>query len=204
VTLTVALALAAPARGQQGPEALPDVQQLREQLNRRESERGGMSADAQQLSGQLNQREKARRDIEAERPFGWEENFRPFDLKFDASADRKNGIVELRYEARELPCFVVLEREGGDGAKRVQAPMVVPGSQWVRLERGTWNVRLFAGFATGPVVEFPASPVEVAAGKVYQLTFGTEEEIAARDKVRDAARERNEKRAERSVTVSPR
>lgn len=236
LALAATLALAAPALGQQAADDLPDLDQLRLELNRREAERAARSEsirpaapaaasgdagapaatlwdsgasdteapaagmpDERQLRHQLNRMETERRGIEANRPFGWEENFRPFELKFDASKDRENGVVELRYEAREVPCFVMLEREGGAKATAVQAPMVIPGSQWVRVAEGTWNVRLFAGYATGPVVEFASSPVEIEAGKVYQLMFGTEEELAARDMLRDAVRARNEQRAERSV-----
>lgn len=144
------------------------------------------AADVGALNRSLDDLARERLEAEQARPFGWEINGRAFDLGRGSSRDRSTSIVELFYDARELPCFVSFRPL--EGGRPVEAPMGVVGSQWIRLEPGEYEVRLHAGFATGPVVEHAPAVLELRAGRVYRLTYGEREEDATRKIAREAQR----------------
>jgi hypothetical protein len=159
--------------------------------------------DAATLRRRLDVMEQQRREAEASRPFRWEENHRPFELARGGGLPRDAAIVELLYEAAEIPCFVAFHRAGDAEAASIHAPMALRGSQWIVLRPGTWEVRLVAGYATGPVLAYPPAAVEVKGGKVYRLSFGEEQERGVRNRAREEALEPARRRTGPSVTVSP-
>lgn len=161
------------------------------------------AANIRQLEKQLDSLEQERRDNELSRPFGWEQNDRPFvELGREVKVDDESSIVELRYDARQVPCFVTLrDVDDGDVPER-RAPMVIRGSQWMRLRPGNWEIRIYSGYATGPIVEFDPATVQVQRGKVYRLTFGTDQEEKAKDLMREKVAAEREVQKPGSVTVT--
>jgi hypothetical protein len=183
VLLAVGALLPGEARAQsEGAEPLPDAATLRKRLDTMEQQR---------------------REAEANRPFLWEVNERPLDLGRKTEINRQSALVELRYEAAEIPCFVAFQRADKPDSRPVQAPMGLRGSQWLRLDPGKWNVRFVAGYATGPVLSYPPSEIEVKGGKVYRLTFGEDHERRVRGRARDEALEPARRNRASGVTVSP-
>jgi hypothetical protein len=159
--------------------------------------------DAATLRRQLEIREQQRRDAEAARPFRWEENHRPFELGRETPLERSSAIVELHYAASEIPCFVAFHRKDDPDTDPVHAPMGLRGSQWIRLAPGAWDVRLVAGYATGPVLAYPPSTLEMKGGKVYRLTFGEDQERGVRNRAREEALEPERRNVGPRVRVSP-
>lgn len=162
-----------------------------------------MSPEARDIERRLNELQAARVDAEVNRPFVWEINHFPDELGDAGHPDRGTAYVELHFAAREIPCFVRFRNLDSPGRAPVHAPMLFPGSQWISLERGRWEVSLSAGYASGPIVDFPPAELKVEGAEVYRLTFGRDHEIRTRDMARDLVAEREARYRKPSVEVSP-
>lgn len=160
-------------------------------------------ADVDQLRRRLDRMEEQRRSARAEIPFGWERRPRPFELDREQRPDDRHAVIELHYAARGVSCFVRLTPADESEARPIHAPMLVPGSQWVRLESGRWRIELLAGYVTGPIIALPVAEVEIEGGEVYRLTFGPDEEIRARDLAREESERINRAGRQPDVSVRP-
>lgn len=182
--LAVVLILGSPdaAVAQELPADRANVDRLRRQLDRMESQRRG-----------------ARENL----PFSWELRPRPFELNRNQLPDDAHAVIELYYDARGISSFVRLTSLDDPDLPPQYAPMLVPGSQWMRVETGKWRVELRAGYVTGPIIAFPDAEVEVGGGNVYRLTFGPDEESRARDLAREESERISRAGRNPRVSVSP-
>lgn len=160
-------------------------------------------ADVDRLRRQLDRMESGRRATLENLPFPWEHRPRPFELDHEQLPDDAHAVVELHYAARGISSFVKLTSLDSPEAPPIHAPMLVPGSQWIRVKRGNWRVELLAGYVTGPVIAFPSARVEIKGGKVYRLTFGPDEEVRARDLAREESERLSRASRMPGVSVSP-